>query len=96
MTEKFIKYRCGLRPGDLITLRKTLYRREMNGRFVAARRFQPGELWTVLVPCKTDLILTLLDPSNRQHFWEDDPADVRKWFRLVRPAKLRGRRKNRE
>ncbi len=68
------EYRCGLRAGERITLRRDLKIRDHKGRFTG-EIMRHGEPWVVLPGTAEDRgTIYLLQPDGKRHTWNDDDS----------------------
>jgi hypothetical protein len=79
-------YRCGLRAGQTVRLRKDLIIR-MEGRPTGDVR-PAGEQWRVVAGSERDPVVFFLTPSptaaeGELHTWDDDAAQIAEWFEVV-------------
>jgi hypothetical protein len=65
-------YKCGLRPGDVLTLWRELPVHDHLGNTVRVHRI--GELWHVLEPSGDPTTLWLRQPDDAPHTWSDDES----------------------
>jgi hypothetical protein len=74
-------YRCGLRAGDHVELKKALVVRDHAG-LPTGLVHPAGEVWDVLPGSNDDPgIVWLRQPDGNRHAWVDDPAEIDEWFR---------------
>lgn len=78
-------YRCGLRAGDVLALRKDLPVTDPGGKVVCVLRPADGT-WLVLPTSREDPVVRLEEPGGDVHTWDDDAASVEEWFEVVRRA----------
>jgi len=76
------EYRCGIRAGEQVRLRKELVVRDPNGKIVPPG-YQAGEVWTVLSgSAEPPVDVWLRRPDGDRHTWTDDD-DFWNWFERV-------------
>lgn len=63
-------YKCGLKAGERLRLFRPLEITSHDGTLLRIR--DPGEIWTVLPPCRTDPVIFLSEPGGDRHTWDDD------------------------
>ena len=80
------KYKCGLKSGDRVILKKDLIIRDQRNRptgFV----HKAGEIWTVLPGSKQPPIdVWFRRPDGERHTWTDEP-EIFDWFDKVTSSK---------
>jgi hypothetical protein len=77
----FLEYKCGLRAGQRVRLRKDLPITRSDGTLVEVTPC--GQIWEVLPGVHSDPVLWFREPSGERHTWDDDPALVAEWFEIV-------------
>ena len=78
----FTEYKCGLLAGQRVALRKDLVIANHMGE-PTGEVHPAGEVWQVLTGLKSDPVLWFRTPDDERHTWDDDPASVDEWFRVV-------------
>lgn len=67
-------YRCGLKAGDQVRLKKHIQVRNHLGHFTS-KFYRSGEVWTVLPGSKEEPNVVWFCQSNgKRHTWDDDPS----------------------
>jgi hypothetical protein len=67
-------YRCGLKAGDQVRLRKDIRLRDRRGHFTG-NRYRSGEVWTVLPgSIEEPNIVWFRQTNGERHTWDDDPV----------------------
>lgn len=80
-----LEYRCGLRAGDYVRLRRDLVIRDSQGN-PTGEIHNAGEIWQVLPGASEDpQVVFLLQPDGQRHTWDDDPS-IYEWFEKVNPS----------
>ena len=76
-------YKCGLRAGDRVRLRKPLA--IMNHLGVPTGVVHPaGEVWTVLSGSRQDPgVVWFRQADGERHTWDDDADQSSEWFRRI-------------
>ena len=74
------KYKCGLKAGDLVVLRKDLIIRDSTGKPTGVKH-NKGERWKVLSGSNIGGIdVWFMSPDGQKHTWDDDKSSINKWF----------------
>lgn len=79
------EYRCGLRAGDYVRLRRALVIRDWQGN-PTGEVHAAGEIWRVLPGAAEDPVVFLLQPNGKRHTWDDDES-IYEWFERVESAR---------
>ena len=81
------EYKCGLKVGDQVRLKKDLIVRDHRNRPTGAVHRQ-GEVWTVLkgsVEGGNDVWFA--EPNGKAHTWDDNSASIDEWFERMKGMK---------
>ena len=82
------KYKCGLRAGDRVCLKKDLICRDHRNR-PTGEIFRKGEVWTVLRGSNQGTIVVWLrQPDGESHTWSDDRKSIDEWFEVMKKRKV--------
>ncbi len=78
------KYRCGLKAGDRLRIKKRIVIRDHTGK-PTGKIHPAGEVWTVLPGARDNLTLVWIRQANgNRHTWDDDESIFRT-FELIKP-----------
>jgi hypothetical protein len=81
------KYKCGLKAGDEVRLKKDLVVRDHRNR-PTGEVHGKGEVWTVLRGSKDGRIdIWFRQPDGKSHTWDDDSVSIEEWFEVVKKEK---------
>ncbi len=68
------KYRCGLKAGDKIRLKKDILVRDHQGK-PTGKIYPRGEIWTVLPGARErPVVVWFLQADGERHTWDDDKS----------------------
>ena len=76
----FVEYKCGLKAGQRVALKKDLVVRDHLG--MPTETIPKGEIWDVLPGMYSDPVLWFRTPNGERHTWDDDAAEVAEWFEI--------------
>ena len=77
------EYKCGLKVGDRVRLKKDLIVRDHRNR-PTGDVHRKGEVWTVLKGSKEGRIdVWFRQPDGKSHTWDDDAASINEWFEMI-------------
>jgi hypothetical protein len=80
-----LEYRCGLRAGDQVRLRRDLEVKDWQGNSTGEVHIA-GTIWKVLPGASDDPgVVFLIQPDGQRHAWDDD-LSIYEWFERVEPA----------
>lgn len=80
------KYKCGLKAGERVRLKKDLIVTCRNRPTGDVHR--KGEVWSVLRGSKEGRIdVWFRQPDGQSHTWDDDAASIGEWFELIDESK---------
>jgi hypothetical protein len=66
------EYKCGLKAGDKIKIRKDIIVRDYKGN-PTGKIYPQGEIWSVLPGAKEkEIVVWLLQADGERHTWNDD------------------------
>jgi hypothetical protein len=87
------EYKCGLKSGDQVRLKKDLIVRDHRNR-PTGDVHRKGEVWTVLRGSKEGRIdVWLRQPDGKSQTWDDDAVSIDEWFeRMAKEKKVRTRK----
>ncbi|MBI3986661.1 MAG: hypothetical protein HY343_07070 [Lentisphaerae bacterium] len=81
------KYKCGLKAGDRVCLKKDLIVKDHRNR-PTGDIHRKGEVWTVLRGSKEGRIdVWFRQPDGKPHTWDDTPKSIEEWFEVVKKEK---------
>lgn len=76
------EYKCGLRAGDKVRLKRDLVVQDQKGN-ATGERHPKGEIWTVLPEAKDSRVDVWFHQANgERHTWNDDD-NIYEWFEQV-------------
>jgi hypothetical protein len=87
------EYKCGLKAGDQVRLKKDLVVRDHRNRSTG-QVHRKDEVWTVLQGSDVGRIdVWFRQPDGKSCTWGDDAASIDEWFeRLTREKRVRSRK----
>ncbi len=82
-------YRCGLRAGDQVRLKKDLIEMDYNNKPTGEIRSK-GEIWTVIPGADDGRVdVWFLQSNGERRTWDDDRSSIDEWFEIVTPKKTK-------
>jgi hypothetical protein len=77
------KYKCGLKAGDFVRLKKDVVVRNHKNR-PTGKIHHAGEIWDVVKGSKEKpIVVWLRQPDGKLHTWDDNNS-IFDWFELVK------------
>jgi hypothetical protein len=77
------KYKCGLKSGDFVRLKKDIAVKDHRGK-PTGEVHRAGEIWKVIKGSKEKpVVLWMRQADGKLHTWDDD-ENFFKWFELVK------------
>ena len=81
------EYKCGLKAGDQVRLKKDLVIRDHRNRPTGIVH-RKGEVWTVLRGSNVGRIdVWFRQPDGDSHTWDDNTASIEEWFEVMKKKK---------
>ena len=78
-----VEYKCGLKAGDMVRLKKDLIVRDHRNR-PTGKINRKGEVWTVQRGANEGRIdVWLKQPDGEMHTWDDDNVSIDEWFERI-------------
>ena len=79
-----MEYKCGLRAGDRVRLKKDLLIKDHRNRPTGIV-IPKGEIWTVLMGSDVGEIVVWFRQANMEpHTWPDDRTSIDEWFDILK------------
>ena len=81
---KVTAYRCGLKAGDRVRLKKDIEIKNHDD-LPTGKKFKKGDVWTVIPGSKEGRIDVWFRQSDGQpHTWDDDSQSITEWFEVLK------------
>jgi hypothetical protein len=82
-------YKCGLKAGDIVRLKKDLIEMDFKNRPTGEIRSK-GEIWTVIPGADDGRVdVWFLQSDGERRTWDDDRTSIAEWFEVVTPKETK-------
>jgi hypothetical protein len=82
-------YKCGLKAGDLVRLKKDLIEVDYKNKPTGQVRSK-GEIWTVIPGADDGRVdVRFMQGDGGRRTWDDDRTSIDEWFEVVSPKKTK-------